>query len=228
MNKICDDYAKIKKILIAFNPKINIGINLNCPIIFNIEKSIDNESSSRSDDAVEDFKNLKNGDQNAFSSFYYKTYKSVYYKLLSYVRDSEAANDLSQDVYIEFYKNAKNIKEDKACISFLFKIVRNIALNYNKSRKNELEYSDSILLYDKNDNDKIDVNIVFKLMLNEMMIKEDDCDILLLHIIQDYSFQEIANLTGRKINTIITRYNRTIKKLKDYLSEKGGLVYEFR
>ena len=58
------------------------------------------------DQIVDFFRAFKGGNKKSFDSFYNATYKSVYYKLIYFVKNSEVANDLSQDVYIEFYKNA--------------------------------------------------------------------------------------------------------------------------
>ena len=181
----------------------------------------------------ENFENVSSGDstyltmdnnisEKAFNLFYFKTYKSVYYKLLSYVKNPDFANDLSQEVYIEFYRNAKRVREDKSCLTFLFTIARNIALNYIKSKKEDLEYDDGLNYASDTKEQKIDVNIIFAVLLNEIKVKEEDCDILLLHIVQGYAFNEIAAMYNANLNTIITKYNRIIKKLQNYFAEKGG------
>ena len=142
--------------------------------------------------------------------------------MLSYVKNPDFANDLSQEVYIEFYRNAKRVREDKSCLTFLFTIARNIALNYIKSKKEDLEYDDGLNYASDTKEQKIDVNIIFAVLLNEIKVKEEDCDILLLHIVQGYAFNEIAAMYNANLNTIITKYNRIIKKLQNYFAEKGG------
>ena len=107
-------------------------------------------------------------------------------------------------------------------LTFLFTIARNIALNYIKSKKEDLEYDDGLNYASDTKEQKIDVNIIFAVLLNEIKVKEEDCDILLLHIIQGYAFNEIAAMYNANLNTIITKYNRIIKKLQNYFAEKGG------
>lgn len=193
---------------------------------FSAEEEISDESvisQSNNDDIIEIFRNLKNGSEKAFSLFYEKTFKSVYYKLLTYVKNPETANDLSQDVYLEFYKNAKRIKEDKSCVTFLFIMVKNIALNYLRLTKNNLEFDDSIDIGLEEDN-KLDINLIFALLRDEIKVNEKDEDILLLHVIQGYSFNDIAAMYDCNLNTVITKYNRTIKKIQKYFIEKGGAL----
>ena len=217
------DYIdKIEKVLTYKNEKIRFNDGL--ILALNTSDAIDNQEKTyltMDDDIVDVFRSLKNGSEKAFNIFYFKTYKSVYYKLLSYVKNPDYANDLSQEVYIEFYRSAKRVREDKSCITFLFTIARNIALNYIKSRKEDLEYDDAINSTGDSREQKIDVNIIFAVLLNDIKVKEEDCDILLLHVIQGYSFNEIAAMYNANLNTIITKYNRTIKKLQNYFIEKG-------
>ena len=211
------DYIdKIENLLNHENSKIKFyqGLSL-ASTSFETNASSETSFLTLDNNIVDIFKSLKDGNEKAFNLFYLKTYKSVYYKLLSYVKNPDYANDLSQDVYIEFYKNAKRVREDKSCLTFLFTIARNIALNYIKSKK-ELNYSGDIHEH------KVDVNIIFAVLLNKIKVKEEDCDILLLHIIQGYSFNEIASIYNANLNTVITKYNRIIKKLQNYFIEKGG------
>ena len=219
----------IEKIEDMFNLQ-NDRIKFQDSLILNSEH-FENVSSGDStyltmdNNIVDIFKSLKDGSEKAFNLFYFKTYKSVYYKLLSYVKNPDFANDLSQEVYIEFYRNAKRVREDKSCLTFLFTIARNIALNYiksKKSKKEDLEYDDGLNYASDTKEQKIDVNIIFAVLLNEIKVKEEDCDILLLHIVQGYAFNEIAAMYNANLNTIITKYNRIIKKLQNYFAEKGG------
>ena len=197
------DYIdKIENLLNHENSKIKFCEDLGlASTSFETNASSETSFLTLDNNIVDIFKSLKDGNEKAFNLFYLKTYKSVYYKLLSYVKNPDYANDLSQDVYIEFYKNAKRVREDKSCLTFLFTIARNIALNYIKSKKEDLEYDDS---------------------LNYSGDNQEDCDILLLHIIQGYSFNEIASIYNANLNTVITKYNRIIKKLQNYFIEKGG------
>lgn len=218
------DYIdKIENLLNHENSKIKFCEDLGlASTSFETNASSETSFLTLDNNIVDIFKSLKDGNEKAFNLFYLKTYKSVYYKLLSYVKNPDYANDLSQDVYIEFYKNAKRVREDKSCLTFLFTIARNIALNYIKSKKEDLEYDDSLNYSGENRENKVDVNIVFAVLLNEIKVKEEDCDILLLHIIQGYSFNEIASIYNANLNTVITKYNRIIKKLQNYFIEKGG------
>ena len=96
------------------------------------------------------FKKMKNGDLVAFESFYNLTYKIVYYKLLTYIKNEEVIKDLSQDIYLVFFKNLKEIKNDEACIKFLFVITKNKALDYLKTYKEMYEYNDNLFIFGGN------------------------------------------------------------------------------
>lgn len=169
------------------------------------------------------FKKMKNGDLIAFESFYNLTYKIVYYKLLTYIKNEEVIKDLSQDIYLVFFKNLKEIKNDEACIKFLFVITKNKALDYLKTYKEMYEYNDNLLLsIYKEDRPIEDINLIIYIIKYKIKIKEKDIDIILFHDLKEYTFEEISSLFNIKLNTVITRYNRALNKIRNYFNKKGG------
>ena len=179
------------------------------------------------DQIVDFFRAFKGGNKKAFDSFYNATYKSVYYKLIYFVKNSEVANDLSQDVYIEFYKNANSVKDDRCCLAFLYKTAKNIALNYLRDQKVDLTFDESFLNEPDTSSVNYDVDLIFSILVDKLKVNDLDCDILLLHAVQGYSFNDIAYIFKKKVNTIITKYSRTVSKLRSFLLEEGGIDYEF-
>lgn len=169
------------------------------------------------------FVDIKKGDMSSFELFYNSTYRLVFYKILTYVKNEETAKDLTQDVFFDFYKNIYKIKEDAACIKFLFVITKNKALDYLKTYKDEIVFDETILKETYSSNGGIDdIDLIIQIIRKEIKIKQKDIDLILLHVVNDYTFEEISKFLKIKVNTIITRYNRAMKKIKDYFDRKGG------
>lgn len=172
---------------------------------------------------VELFINIKKGDLSSFELFYSSTFRLVFYKILTYVKNEETAKDLTQDVYFEFYKNIHKIKENTACIKFLFVVAKNKALDYLKTYKDEIVFDETILKETYSSTGGIDdVDLVIQIIRKEIKIKQKDIDLILLHVVNDYTFEEISKFLNSKVNTVITRYNRAMKKIKEYFEKKGG------
>ena len=64
----------------------------------------------------------------------------------------------------------------------------------------------------------------YNMILDEWRIltKEKDIDIILFHDLKEYTFEEISSLFNIKLNTVITRYNRALNKIRNYFNKKGG------
>ena len=50
---------------------------------------------------------------------------------------------------------------------------------------------------------------------NEIKLNDIEIEIIIQHIIYDYSFKELSKIYNKPINTIISIYNRAKKKLKE-------------
>lgn len=52
-------------------------------------------------------------------------------------------------------------------------------------------------------------------------LHDNERTILLLHAVAGLKNKEIADLLDMPINTVLSKYNRTIKKMQKYLEEEG-------
>ena len=61
--------------------------------------------------------------------------------------------------------------------------------------------------------------IVLETAVNKL--DENERTILLLHAVAGLKNREIADLLDMPINTVLSKYNRTIRKMQKYLEEEG-------
>ena len=67
--------------------------------------------------------------------------------------------------------------------------------------------------------DDVSERIVLETAVNKL--DENERTILLLHAVSGLKNREIAELLDMPINTVLSKYNRTIKKMQKYLEEEG-------
>ena len=65
----------------------------------------------------------------------------------------------------------------------------------------------------------ISERIVLEAAVNKL--DEDERTILLLHAVAGFKNREIADLLDMPINTVLSKYNRTIRKMQKCLEEEG-------
>ena len=161
---------------------------------------------------------MADGDGNAFSEFYDRTSSAVYGFALSILRNREDAEDLMHDTYIRAYAGAVSYVPKGKALSWLLTIVRN--LSYNKLRNGII--SEDISQYENlggiDDTDATVDRIVLEKAMEILSFEERQ--IVMLHALTGMKHREIAELLGMPLGTVISKYNRTIKKIREELEEQ--------
>lgn len=153
-------------------------------------------------------------------------------------RSNESARDLVQETYFRAYKYWHRLKRNTNCRAWLYKIMMNIFINDYRAKKrrpttiNSTEITDNIvpvkytgsyrLSPDDDLNDKI-ISKDIQEAIEEMPQKYRM--IVVLAIIDRYSYREIQKITGLHPGTVKSRLARGRRmlqeSLKDYARERG-------
>lgn len=165
------------------------------------------------------FKALRSNDLNKINYIFeqlYEKYKPyVAFVSANYLKDNNDIDDVIQEVFMEFFENADKIKISiKTYLSILAKN-RSIDL-YRKKQK--IIINDSFI----NFNDILDCedrHECLKDIINDLKLclKEIEVKIILLHLLEVKTFNEISKIVSMKEKTVKTCYYRALKKIK-----KGG------
>ena len=155
-----------------------------------------------------------------------------------FVPSREDAEDILQDVFYQFISYA-NIELIERVNSWLFKVARNKIID--KSRKKTTErfaeqvretfdgeeifsMEDFIPSIDLTPEDiflKDEFNEKFETALNEL--PPEQRDVFLMNEVDGFSFNEISEITGLSVNTLLSRKHYAVKQLKkklnNYISE---------
>lgn len=74
------------------------------------------------------------GDKHAFAALYKAYSDKVYNIAISYTKNAESAQDITQDVFVKIYKYAAKFKWNSALNTWIYRIVVNACLNYIKKQ----------------------------------------------------------------------------------------------
>ena len=165
------------------------------------------------EDIIEEF---RVGNYDSFDEFYYATHKQLYIFIYDIIRNRQTSEDLLQETYMKFLNHIDKYKRNTNYFNFLVTIARNLAINeYNKEKRT---IYDEEYIYSRKEESKNDVPDVFYL-LDELDEKERE--IVILHIIDNLKFKEIAKMKNMPLGTILWYYNKSIKKLKRKVEEEN-------
>ena len=161
----------------------------------------------------------------AFEKFYYATDKVLYAYILSILKNHEDTMDVLHDTYIKIRSAAHLYKPMNKPMAWVFTIARNLAKTKITKNKRTL-YSDNTEI--ENDLSFSYVTDVEDRMVLITVLKEltdEERSIILLHAVSGLKHKEIAEDLKLPLSTVLSKYNRGLKKLKNIL-EKKGVRYE--
>lgn len=75
-------------------------------------------------------KALSNGDQQAFEMLFLLYQPKLVYFLAGFIKDSEIARDIAQDIFLSIWNNKEKLAEVKSFKSYIFKMGKNAVCNY--------------------------------------------------------------------------------------------------
>lgn len=150
-----------------------------------------------------------------FQYIYIKYKPLITFVIAQYIKNVSDIEDITQETFISFFNNVENVHT--SIKSYLTMSCKNIALNFLKKNKNisYVDMEEFSLLCENATFDNL-ANDRFIDLINDMkkVISEEDINIILLHLIADLKFEQIALKLGQNVKTIKTRYYRALKKYK--------------
>lgn len=168
----------------------------------NLELQLKNALKSNSIDNI----------HNVFSKIYSFYSRLVYFTIMKYVDNQSDIEELTQEVFVDFFNNLDN-KIDNIKY-YLLTSAKNKAIDYLKSKKHKIEYTDFSQFRNIED-DSINKNYENLLSAFKNYLSDLEIDILIQHIIYDLTFKELSTIHNKPLNTIKTIYLRAKKKIKE-------------
>ncbi len=78
---------------------------------------------------------LRRSDRAVYTELFEITYDGLFGFSRSIVRDSQAAHDVLQDVYLKLWQIRESVDPDRSLKSLLYQMVRNYSLNHERQKK---------------------------------------------------------------------------------------------
>ena len=156
--------------------------------------------------------------------FYAELVRRYEGKLLRYgiylIGDRHGAADVVQEAFIKAFVNLKGFNARRKFSSWIYRIVHNEAINYIKKNKKTVSLeSKKGLVENLSNNEDIEADFEKKEVRKKVRKCLEDLPIkyresLVLHFLQDRSYEEISDILRMPMGTIGTRISRGKKMLK--------------
>jgi len=169
----------------------------------------------------------KKGDKAAFEGLVKMFSKYVYTTAFFILRDSHEAEDASQEVFVKVYLSIGGFRGLSSFKTWIRKLTVNTCIDKLRLRsklkdkkvsldKITEEYEVVFTRFSQNLENKFFNQETVKEVLKIVVDMEESYRIpLILRDLQDYSYREIAELTGKPIGTVKTNIHRARKIIKE-------------
>lgn len=164
-----------------------------------------------------DIQKMAQGDKEALGHFYDETKSVIYGFVLSILKHTSDAEDVLQDTYLNIYKASGRYECDGNPMPWTLTIARRLATDKlrERSRRSRIaaEDGEAELVYLAADPgmDPED-RVMLEMALNSLSAEE--LQIVMLHAVGGMKHREIAKLMEIPLATILSKYHRSLKKLR--------------
>lgn len=161
-----------------------------------------------------DLKDLKSSSkqvmERAFNDIYQEYKLLVYFVSFDILKNQEDAKDITNETFMQFFINKNKIRNHKKIKYYLLTTCKNLSINLLKKNNKYEQLDNEIACFDqKNEfNTYIDK---FKEYLNE-----EELELIIYKFLYDFTFKDIANEQGVSIDSISSKYKRTLDKVKKH------------
>lgn len=176
------------------------------------------------------------GDESALRMLIARYEKRLFSFILISVKNKELAEDIFQDTFIKVINTIRsgNYHEEGKFFQWIMRIATNLKLDYYRKiqRLPKFENGGEFDIFDllSNHEESAEQKIIREQIyadLNRLVtfLPDEQREVLTLRIYQDYSFKEIADMTGVSINTALGRMRYALINLRKII-EKNNVVIE--
>lgn len=157
---------------------------------------------------------LKKKSEKAFDELFDTTRDYLFYFIYGIVKDADLADDCLQETFITIYEKI-DLYSESNFLAWMTTIAKNKALNSVK-KDNRANYIDATekeyLMKSRSSEEEL---ILLKDM--EETLSEDEFQIVMMHVIGNYTHKQISQGLDKPIGTITWKYNEAMKKLRSKL-----------
>ena len=156
-------------------------------------------------------------DATAFEALYEQTRTAVYGFALSVLKNTHDAEDVLQESFVRIHYGAKDYTPTGKPMAWIMTITKNLCMRKFRERKNlsDLPQEDWELYIEANERMSVDDKLVIEQVMKTL--SDEERQIVVLHALSGFKHREIAKMLDLPLATVLSKYHRALKKLKDHL-----------
>ncbi len=147
-----------------------------------------------------------------YDAFIEKIYKFIYYK----TGHRETAEDLTSQTFFKALEKIDTFKIHDNFSAWLYRIARNLVIDYYRTKKNNNDIDD---VWDLSSKEDLELDIDNKNKILEIKkylqnLKVEQREIVIMRVWEGLTYKEIADILGKNVGGVKMIFSRTISKLR--------------
>lgn len=165
------------------------------------------------------------GDRDAYGEVYKLYFRKIFRFVYYSVEKRTLAEDITQDTFLRAWKALPSFSSERGTFqAFLFAIARNLVIDHSRKRREvALEFAENVFSgedLEANLSEKQEGEMVRKSL---SVLDSFEKELVIMRYFEELSYEEIANVTQKNAGAVRVRVHRALKKLREYLKEKGEI-----
>ncbi len=162
---------------------------------------------------------IADGDTASMGLLYDLIKTDVFAYALSKMGNKHDADDIMQDTFVQVYKYAKQYQPKGKPMAWIIRIELNLIRRHFQLKSRTVEFDERFENTPSGEN--FEEGVINNTFLREIMktLNEEEREIITLHIVSGLKHREIAKLLQKPLSTVLSKYNRAIKKLQLVVKE---------
>ena len=160
---------------------------------------------------------IAGGERDALAELYQRTRTAVYGLALSYLKNAQDAQDLTQDVYVQVWDCAAQYRPTGSPMGWLLTVCRSLCLM--RLRREERHAALSEEEWDAIPAQECGLDADERALLQGALanLADEERRVVLLHAVTGMKHREIAALLELPLPTVLSKYHRALKKMRSLL-----------
>ena len=154
------------------------------------------------------------GDSDALAQLYYETSTGVYAYALSILKNGQDAEDVLQECFLRIQSSASTYRSAGKPMAWMLTITKHLCMEIIRRKKNTAELTYDLNIPESDPDDRLVVEACLKILTDE------ERQIVVLHTVSGIRHREVAELMGYPVSTVLSKYRRALKKMKNYLGKE--------
>jgi RNA polymerase sigma factor (sigma-70 family) len=171
---------------------------------------------------------FKNGDESAFNQLVLRYQERIYWVARRFVSDHEAADDITQDVFVKAYESLRSFRAESSLYTWLYRIAVNIALNALRRQKVK-EFFRIDELFEAEDTGTEAPDEAVEREEDRALIEQaiarlpnKQRSVFVLRFYEEMPYEEIAKILKTSVGGLKANYFHAVRKIQEYVRRAHG------